>query len=263
MPSCVTVILFMPNKAETLQALMLQVRVDCYRVSLLPLKASIDDLMKRLREALGASLRRKVRRSWPETAWMLQHAACKPWQLNFVNQETGHSQRAWVLVSNRTPVFPVIQAVYVQYPFFHHYPDACCAQMLTALQAVGEMQQIESFISSGQQLLGLQVKYQNWQHTLRLTTAASSTYVMNWPSGTNAIIARECQAAHEEGKQEMPCCLRQLPCQHYARMDTCPSAWKTHMIDARAGSALTSTAQACQGLWYLSDCLCRPPVWRR
>jgi hypothetical protein len=36
------------------------VRVECYCVSLAPLKEAAEELMKRLRTALGASLRRKV-----------------------------------------------------------------------------------------------------------------------------------------------------------------------------------------------------------
>lgn len=37
-----------------------QVRVGCYRVSLVVLKATIEEHMKRCRDALGLSLRRKV-----------------------------------------------------------------------------------------------------------------------------------------------------------------------------------------------------------
>jgi hypothetical protein len=37
------------------------VRLDCYRVSLSPFKAYVEEMTKRLREALGASLRKKVR----------------------------------------------------------------------------------------------------------------------------------------------------------------------------------------------------------
>jgi hypothetical protein len=38
------------------------VRVGCYRVSLVVLKATIEEHMKRCRDALGLSLRRKVGR---------------------------------------------------------------------------------------------------------------------------------------------------------------------------------------------------------
>lgn len=37
-----------------------EIRVDCYRVSLVGLKATIDEQMKRMKEALGTSLRKKV-----------------------------------------------------------------------------------------------------------------------------------------------------------------------------------------------------------
>lgn len=37
-----------------------EVRLDIYRVSLLPLKAAIDEQMKKMKEALGSSLRKKV-----------------------------------------------------------------------------------------------------------------------------------------------------------------------------------------------------------
>ncbi len=42
-------------------AVALQVRLECYRVSLVPVKEAAEELMKKLKAALGASLRRKVR----------------------------------------------------------------------------------------------------------------------------------------------------------------------------------------------------------
>ncbi len=36
-------------------------QIDCYTVSLLPVKAAVDEQMRKLQEALVASLRRKVR----------------------------------------------------------------------------------------------------------------------------------------------------------------------------------------------------------
>lgn len=46
----------------------MQVRLDCYRVSLTPFKAYVEEMMKRLRDALGASLRKKV--GWGRAAGM-------------------------------------------------------------------------------------------------------------------------------------------------------------------------------------------------
>lgn len=40
-----------------------EIKVDCYKVSLVPVKAAIDEHMKKLQDALVASLRRKVRES--------------------------------------------------------------------------------------------------------------------------------------------------------------------------------------------------------
>lgn len=40
--------------------ILVPAQVDCYTVSLLPIKAAIDEHMKKLQEALVASLRRKV-----------------------------------------------------------------------------------------------------------------------------------------------------------------------------------------------------------
>jgi len=41
-------------------ALHAQVRIDCYKVSLAPLKAYLEEMLKRLKEALASSLRKKV-----------------------------------------------------------------------------------------------------------------------------------------------------------------------------------------------------------
>ena len=49
-------------------------QVDCYKLSLLPLKAAVEEQMKKLQEALVASLRRKVGGSWGEQMKKLQEA---------------------------------------------------------------------------------------------------------------------------------------------------------------------------------------------
>ncbi|WIA17572.1 hypothetical protein OEZ85_014399 [Tetradesmus obliquus] len=46
--------------AHDLNKLPNEVRLDCYRVSLSPFKAYVEEMIKRLREALGASLRKKA-----------------------------------------------------------------------------------------------------------------------------------------------------------------------------------------------------------
>lgn len=46
--------------ARDLERLPQEIRIDCYRLNLGPFKAGVEDGMRRLREALGTVLRRKV-----------------------------------------------------------------------------------------------------------------------------------------------------------------------------------------------------------
>lgn len=48
------------SAARDAERLPNEVAVDCYRINLAPLKSGIEEMMKRLREALGRGLRRKV-----------------------------------------------------------------------------------------------------------------------------------------------------------------------------------------------------------
>ncbi len=107
-----------------------QVRIECYKVSLAPVKASIDEHMKKLQDTLVASLRRKVGGAGARAKGRSGPTRCRRRRGLWV----GGSRRACApLASSSPPPFP-------------------CPSCPLPPQTVAEKDQIEDFMKNGREL---------------------------------------------------------------------------------------------------------------